>query len=150
MRAILLDIHSAQPQVIELTKEQVTDWRNTAAHALGLFPTGRVMRTAMEFVPVQDQASLIPVHLFCATPSALTEKMRSRHTITASRGLQYDGEVPVLGSTLIVKRDVTHGYAIDFTDKDICDLRAGFRTFHTPKRGDFGRLHLHEVRNSHL
>ena len=149
MRAILLDIHSAQPQVIELTKEQMTDWRNTAAHALGLSHPGHVMRTVLDFVPALDQTSQIPVHLFCAKPSALTEKMKSRHTITASRGLQYDGEVPVLGSTLIVKRDVTHGYAIDFTDKDICDLRAGFRTFHTPKRGDFGRLHLHEVRSSH-
>ena len=149
MRAILLDIHSAQPQVIELTKEQMTNWQSTAAHALGLSHPSHVMRTTMEFVPVQDQTSLIPVHLFCAAPYALTEKMRSRHTITASRGFHYGGEVPVLGSTLIVKRDVTHGYAIDFTDKDICDLRAGFRTFHTPKRGDFGRLHLQEVRRSH-
>ena len=149
MRAILLDIHIAQPQVIELTKEQMTDWRNTAAHALGLSHPYHVMRTVLDFVPVQDQTSQIPVHLFCATMSALTEKMRSRHTITVSQGLQDNGEFPVLGSTLIVKRDVTHGYAIDFTDKDICDLRAGFRTFHTPKRGDFGRLHLHEVRSSH-
>ena len=149
MRAILLDIHSAQPQVIELTKEQMTNWQNTAAHALGLSHPSHVMHAKLDLYSIADRLTRIPVHLFCATPSALTEKMRSRHTITASRGFQYDGEVPVLGSTLIVKRDVTHGYAIDFTDKDICDLRAGFRTFHTPKRGDFGRLHLHEVRSSH-
>ena len=149
MRAILLDIHSAQPQVIELTKEQMTNWQNTAAHALGLSHPSHVMHAKLDLYSIADRLTRIPVHLFCATPSALTEKMRSRHTITASRGFQYDGEVPVLGSTLIVKRDVTHGYATDFTDKDICDLRAGFRTFHTPKRGDFGRLHLHEVRSSH-
>ena len=146
MRAILLDIHSAQPQVIELTKEQMTNWQNTAAHALGLSHPSHVMRAKLDLFPVADRLTRIPVHLFCAKPSALTEKMRSRHTITAAQGFQEDGEVPVLGSTLIVKRDVTHGYAIDFTDKDICDLRAGFRTFHTPKRGDFGRLHLLEVR----
>ena len=146
MRAILLDIHSAQPQVIELTKEQMTNWQNTAAHALGLSHPSHVMHAKLDFVPVADRLTWIPVHLFCAKPSALTEKMRSRHTITDAHGFQEDGEVPVLGSTLIVRRDVTHDYAIDFTDKDICDLRAGFRTFHTPKRGDFGRLHLLEVR----
>ena len=149
MRAILLDLHSAQPQVIELTKEQMTNWQNTAAHALGLSHPSHVMRAKLDLYSIADRLTRIPVHLFCAKPSALTEKMRSRHTITSAHGFQEDGEVPVLGSTLIVKRDVTHGYAIDFTDKDICDLRAGFRTFHTPKRGDFGRLHLHEVRSSH-
>ena len=146
MRAILLDIHSAQPQVIELTKEQMTNWQNTAAHALGLSHPSHVMHSKLDLVPVTDRLTMIPVHLFCAKPSALTEKMRSRHTITAAHGFHEGGEVPVLGSTLIVKRDVTHDYAIDFTDKDTCDLRAGFRTFHTPKRGDFGRLHLLEVR----
>ena len=146
MRAILLDIHSAQPQVIELTKEQMTNWQNTAAHALGLSHPSHVMHSKLDLVPVADRLTRMPVHRFCAEPSALTEKMRSRHTITAAHGFQDDGEVPVLGSTLIVRRAPVQEHAVDFTDKDICDLRAGFRTFHTPKRGDFGRLHLLEVR----
>ena len=144
MRAILLDIHSAQPQVIELTKEQMTDWRNTAAHALGLSHPSHVMRAKLDLFPVADRLR-IPVYLFCAEPYALTEKMRSRHTITAAHGFQEDGEVPVLGSTLIVRRDPVQGHAVDFTDKDIHDLSDGFRTFSTPKRGDFGRLHLYRV-----
>ena len=145
MRAILLDIHSAQPRVIELTKEQMTNWQNTAAHALGLSHPSHVMRTKLDLVPGADRLTRIPVYLFCAKPYALTEKMRSRHTITATQGFQEDGEVPVLGSTLIVRHDPVQGHAVDFTDKDIHDLSDGFRTFSTPKRGDFGRLHLYRV-----
>ena len=145
MRAILLDIHSTQPHVIELTKEQMTNWQNTAAHALGLSHPSHVMRAKLDLFPVADRLTRIPVHLFCAKPSALTEKMRSRHTITAAQGFQEDGEVPVLGSTLIVRRDPVQGFAVDFTDKDIQNLSDGFRTFSTPKRGDFGRLHLYRV-----
>ena len=145
MRAILLDIHSAQPQVIELTKEQMTNWQNTAAHALGLSHPSHVMHAKLVLYSIADQLTRIPVHLFCAKPSALTEKMRSRHTITAAHGFQEDGEVPVLGSTLIVRRDPVQDHAVDFTGKDIHDLSDGFRTFSTPKRGDFGRLHLYRV-----
>ena len=145
MRAILLDIHSAQPQVIELTKEQMTNWQNTAAHALGLSHPSHVMHAKLDLYSIADWLTRIPVHLFCAKPYALTEKMRSRHTITAAQGFQEDGEVPVLGSTLIVKRDSVQGFAVDFTDKDIQNLSDGFRTFSTPKRGDFGRLHLYRV-----
>ena len=145
MRAILLDIHSAQPQVIELTKEQMTNWQNTAAHALGLSHPSRVMHARLDLYSIADRLTRIPVHLFCAKPSALTEKMRSRHTITAEHGFQEYGEVPVLGSTLIVRRDPVQDHAVDFTGKDIHDLSDGFRTFSTPKRGDFGRLHLYRV-----
>ena len=145
MRAILLDIHSAQPQVIELTKEQMTNWQNTAAHALGLSHPSRVMHARLDLYSIADRLTRIPVHLFCAKPSALTEKMRSRHTITAAHGFQEDGEVPVLGSTLIVRRDPVQDHAVDFTGKDIHDLSDGFRTFSPPKRGDFGRLHLYRV-----